>query len=190
MNALEAIERRKSVRAYSEEQIPEDALAAILKAGFAAPVASGQYDSLHITVVQDKDLLKAIANGVSELLSQLTGRWVDRDFGAPVMVLVSSKPALLPGIDYANAACVLENMVIAATSLGIDNILWAAGAAVIASDEQLMRELGIPEGFKPLLCASFGYAKVQEAAKTHEISVNHVALRMSAPEQEETAPWM
>ena len=39
------------------------------------------------------------------------------------MIFISSKPAVMPGIEYASAACVLENMALAATSLGIDNII-------------------------------------------------------------------
>lgn len=40
MNTLEAIAKRVSVRAYRPEQIPEETLQAILKAGMAAPVGS------------------------------------------------------------------------------------------------------------------------------------------------------
>lgn len=42
---------------------------------------------------------------------------MDKNFGAPTMIVVSSKPAVFPGIEYANAACVIENMAIATTSL-------------------------------------------------------------------------
>ena len=38
----------------------------------------------------------------------------------------------------------------------------------------MMAQLGIPEGLKPLLCASFGYAVKEEPAKEHKISVNRV----------------
>ena len=55
---------------------------------------------------------------------------------------------MIPGIEYANAGCVLENMAIAATSLGIDNIIWGG--------------------------ASFGYAVTEETAKEHTISVNRI----------------
>jgi len=39
------------------------------------------------------------------------------------MIFISSKPAIMPGLEYANTACVLENMAIAAISLGVDNII-------------------------------------------------------------------
>ena len=72
------------------------------------------------------------------------------------------------------AACVLENMLIAATSLGIDNIIHGGGSAVVAQSEELMQKLGIPEGYKPALCASFGYAVEETPAKNHAIAVNRV----------------
>ncbi len=173
MKALEAIAKRVSVRAYKAEQIPNDILEKILKAGMAAPVASGLYDSLHITVIQNPDLLNEISDAVTEFVAKLTGKRLDKNFGAPTMVLVSSKQAMMPGIEYANAGCILENMAIAATALGIDNVIWG-GAAVIAKEEPFRSRMEIPEGFTPLLCASFGYAVTAEPAKEHTISANRI----------------
>ena len=89
------------------------------------------------------------------------------------MIFVSSKPAMLPGLEYANAACVLENMAIAATSMGIDNIIWG-GAAAVAQNAELSEKLSIPADFKPLLCISLGYGTNNEPPKKHAISVNRV----------------
>ena len=80
----------------------------------------------------------------------------------------------MPGIECANAACVLENMAIAATSLGIDNIIHGGASAVVAQSEELQKALAILEGFKHVLCASFGYANKQTSAKKREITVNKV----------------
>ena len=174
MNALEAIAQRYSCRSYKPEQIPEEALSEILKAGMAAPVGSAAYDTLHITVIQNWDLLNEISEAVTEMVSKIFGKRMDKNFGAPTMIIVSSKPGRMPGMEYANAACVLENMLIAATSLGIDNIIHGGGSAVVAQGEELMQKLAIPEGFKPTLCASFGYAAQEEAPKNHTIIVNRV----------------
>ena len=174
MNTLEAIKKRVSCRAYKPEQISKESLDTILKAGMAAPVGSGAYDSLHITVIQDGDLLNYIGDAVTDMVEKLLGKRMDKNFGAPTMIIVSSKPAMMPGIEYANAACVLENMLIAATGLGIDNIIWGGGAAVVAQSEELKKQLRISEEFTPLLCVSFGYAVKEEPAKTHTITVNRV----------------
>lgn len=173
MNTLEVIAKRVSIRSYKPEQIPEEVLEKILKAGMSAPVASGLYDSLYITVIQNEDILNEISNAVTEMMIKITGKRLDKNFGEPTMVIVSSKPAMVSGIEYANAACVLENMAIAATSLGVDNIIWG-GASVVAKEEPIRSKIGIPEGFTPVLCASFGYAVTEEPVKEHNISINRI----------------
>ena len=172
METIKAISRRKSVRAYKTEQIPKEVLKTIVQAGFKAPVASGKYDSLHITVVQDKEILKRIAEAASDVVYQTIHIRKNVDFGAPTLILVSSIPTIMPGLEYANAACVLENMVLAATDQEIDSIIWGGAAVAVEKSVELKELLKIPAGYKTLLCASFGYAKEYEEPKEHTISTN------------------
>ncbi len=172
METLEAISLRKSVRTYKSEQIPEKALDSIIEAGFKAPVASAQYDSLQITVVQNPETLKQIAEATSDAVYQITHVRETMDFGAPTFILISSAPAAMPGIEYANAACVLENMVLAATDQQIDSIIWGGAAVAIRQSADLRKRLSIPDGCEPLLCASFGYAEEHEEPKAHTILTN------------------
>ena len=65
-------------------------------------------------------------------------------------------------------------MALAATDLGIDNIIWAGAAGAVAQNAELGKKVGIPVGFKPVLCASFGYAANPTEAREHTISVNRV----------------
>ena len=102
------------------------------------------------------------------------GKRMDKNFGAPTMIVVSSKPAAFPGIEYANAACVIENMAIAATSLRIDNVVWAEPTAVIADDAEIRKSVGIPDNFAPVLCISLGYGKESIEPKIHKITINRV----------------
>ena len=174
METIQSILSRKSTRAYKSEQIPEKMLEIILNAGMAAPVGSGAYDSLHLTVVQDQSLFPVINQAVTDLIFKMSGKRMDKNFGAPTMIFVSSKPVAMPGLEYANAACVLENMAIAATSLGIDNIIWGGAAVAVSQSAELTAKLGIPSEFKPVLCISFGYSKENEEPKKHNITVNKV----------------
>ena len=174
MNTLEAIKKRVSIRTYRPEQIPEEALQTILKAGMAAPVGSGAYDSLHLTVIQDMDILNEISDAVNEMIFKMLGRRMNKNFGAPTMIVVSAKPGRMPGIEMANAATVLENMALAATDMGIDNIIWGGASAVLAQNSELRAKVQIPDGFQPTLVASFGYAVTAEPAKQHSIPVNRV----------------
>ena len=174
MEVLEAIAKRTSTRKFREIQISEENLQAILKTGMSAPVGSGLYESLHITIIQNMEILNVIGDAVTEMVFEKFGKRMDKNFGAPTMIVVSSKPAVFPGIEYANAACVIENMAIAATSLGIDNVVWAGPTAIISKDTAIRNTLHIPDGFSPILCISVGYGIDVNAPKKHTIASNRI----------------
>ena len=48
---------RRSIRSYTGEMPSDTELSQILKAVYAAPVGMGRYDSLHVTVVKNKNFL-------------------------------------------------------------------------------------------------------------------------------------
>jgi nitroreductase len=54
MEVLQAISNRRSHRAYKKEQLAEDVLSAILKAGLEAPSARNR-QPWHFSVVQDPE---------------------------------------------------------------------------------------------------------------------------------------
>lgn len=175
MNTLEAIAKRKSTRSYTAVPVPEEALNAILQAGFAAPVAMARYDSLHITVLQNEDIIRRINDKTSEMLSKRMGVKKNADFGARTFLFVSTATEGLPvEMVYANVGIVVENMVLAATDLGIDTVILGGAPRVIVEDEDLMKDLGIPAGFKPVLGICLGYATTEEPPKEHSITVNRV----------------
>ena len=174
METLQAIWLRKSVRAYKPEQIPDEVLDSIAKAGCRAPVSSNKYNSLHITIVQNPELLKQISIAASDMVYKILNVKKNMDFGAKTLIIISSASVMMPGIEYANAACILENMVLAATDQSVDSIIWGGAASAVKQEAALMKALEIPEGFNPVLCASFGYAIDTEAPKEHSISLNRV----------------
>ena len=175
MNTLEAISKRKSTRSYTSAPVSEEALNAVLQAGFAAPVAMARYDSLHITVIQSEDVIRRINDMTAEMFYQRMGVKKNTDFGARTLLLVSTATeGLPPEMAYANVGIVVENMVLAATDLGLDTVILGGAPRMIAEDEAFMKELGIPEGFKPVLGACLGYATTDEPAKEHSIAVNRV----------------
>lgn len=174
MNTIEAIMKRKSTRNYKAEQISEVVLENILKAGMAAPVAMAAYDSLHITVVQSERLIESIFDEAQDMVFATIGVRKSLDYGAKTLIIVSSKPAHRIGMDYANGGIVIENMVLAATDMGIDSCIMGAPVAALAENKELLNKVGIPDGFTPVLGVVFGYAENDEPAKEHTISVNRV----------------
>lgn len=174
MNALDAIFSRKSTRAYKNEQISEENLQIIIKAGCAAPIGMARYDTLHITVVQSDELLAKIFDEAENAMFKQIGIRKNMNFGAKTVIVISSMPAYREGIEYAHAGFVIENMVIAATSLGIDSVVLGGPISAIAQSEELKNAIGIPEGFEPLLAVVLGYAVEDAPSKEHSISVNRV----------------
>ncbi len=174
METLEAITRRYSCRKFNSESISEENLQKILKAGMAAPIGMGAYDTLRITVIEDKNFLNEIGNAVSTMVEKVLGRKMNKNFGEAALVLVSSKIGNVPGIELTNAGCALENMVIAATSLGINSIIHAGASMLFSKNPEMLAKLKLPNGFTPVLAASFGYAQVKEEPKKHSIIVDRL----------------
>lgn len=58
-STLNTIKERRSTRRFKQEQIPKEALDAIIEAGLYAPSAHNQ-QSWHFTVVQDPKLIKEL----------------------------------------------------------------------------------------------------------------------------------
>ncbi len=163
---LDAIRQRRSVRAYTQEPVTREQLAAIVLAGQYAPNGSGAQD-WHFAVVTDPAMLtdigraaKAMARNMGiEHLAQL-GSDPDFDclYGAPALVLVSGNEQN-PGA-AADCACAMENMLIAAASLDLGGCyLFFPSMAFMGPDaDRLRAALSIPDGMKVYSGACFGHA--------------------------------
>ena len=100
---------RRSCREYTDVQLTEEQLNAVLKAGCAAPIARGKFEQLQITVVQNKELLDMIDAAAKQ-------SYGDDSFsctrGAPTVIVVSvqeDQGQIAPNM-IASAACVVQNM--------------------------------------------------------------------------------
>lgn len=155
MEIMKAIAMRKSTRSYKAEQISDKALAVILNAGCAAPVGMGAYDSVHLTVIQSSDLLDKITKVTANAFGNPN---MKPFYGAPTVVVVSGKPnEKAPNVEIANAACVIENMALAATDLGLGSVYLWGFLASFSADNALLKELDLPEGFVPVSAIALGY---------------------------------
>jgi nitroreductase len=176
MELMKAIAMRKSTRDYKPEQISNKALDKIIYAGCAAPVGQGAYNSVHLTVVQNPDLLDRISKTAADYYGRQNLKPL---YGAPTMVVVSCRPnETYPGAEIANAACIIENMTLAATDMGLGSLyLWGILAAFKA-DSGLLKELKLPAGFKPTSCLALGFpskplAEEKELKQTIEMNRIH-----------------
>lgn len=174
MDAITAIFSRQSTKDFLPKQIENSLLQTILDCGMTAPVGLRQYYNLHITVIQDQKLLADItlASGLST---------PERPFApfykAPTVVLVSSRFERTDHIEYANTACVISNMALAATALGIGSVyLWSAVRTLNAHPD-LLAKMQLSEGFIPVSMLALGYPPSPLSTHTsprHTIEVTHI----------------
>lgn len=148
MELMQVIKKRKSIRKYAEGQIKPEELEQILFAGKAAPVSRKDYDSIHITVVQSKGILDKISSAADFTSDPL--------YGVPTLIIISTTKAEVENIEYFNVACIVENMLLEATNLGIGSIFLTYFLQQIKQKE-LWSELGIPDGYHPISAVGVGY---------------------------------
>ncbi len=132
-DVIHCIKMRRSTRRFKEEQIPDPELEAILEAGRYAP-SGGNNQSSHLLVIQNKAALLELRELVEQEFSKMEyqeGMYksikasimaskkggYDFYYSAPTVVVVANKKGY--GNAMADSACLLENMMLAATSLDI-----------------------------------------------------------------------
>jgi len=174
---------RRSTRQFLPEQISSESLEAILRAASYAPIGSNKNRDIHITVVEDKEILAelALASGArmadAKVQADLRGD-IDPSaipeqtvrlpfYGAPAVIFVSHrKQSLQPGIEYSNVAMVAFAMHLKATELGLGSVfVWGILESMrLNPDLDRTSLLKLPEGFSPL----FGLMVGQPASPLKE----------------------
>lgn len=164
MELYECIYQRYSTRKYEDKAVPEELLQRIIEAGNAAAVGKKRFDTLHLTVVESSEAWRAVRAPYGE---------ADPTYGAPLMLILSAKAQSdRPGIEYANAACMIENMMLAAAAEGLGSCYIWGMLLQLRENKSLCAKLGIPEGFVPASAVLLGYAADEPRPKTPEIKLS------------------
>lgn len=163
---LEDILNRRSIRAYLDKPIPENDLQMIIKAGLYAPSAKDKQD-WHFTVITNKDII----NQMNVLaIEGMKGIGLEKSaddhifYHSPVVIVVSSRIAGFSGI---NVGCAIENIAIAAKSLGYGSCIIGQTRYMYhkANKIDVDKLLKIPEGFEHDISICLGYPNESPQAK-------------------------
>nr|WP_122013049.1 nitroreductase [Maliibacterium massiliense] len=111
-DVLQALKKRRSIRAFKPEQITNEELAAVLEAGTYAATGSGKQSPI-IIAVQDP---QAIAQ-LTRMNAAVLGKDTDPYYGAPTIALVLADRSRSTAVE--DASCVMQNMMVAAYALGL-----------------------------------------------------------------------
>lgn len=164
---IENILSRRSVRVYSDEQIRQEDLDLILKAGYNAPSGCNM-QPWHFTVVQNKDLMtemnveskKEFADSENEMFRKMAeNEKYDIFYNAPTTIIVSGEKTGVTSLIDCSAAT--QNMILAANSLSIGSC-WVGLITYLFKSQQgkeYIERLQIPEGYEPYYAITLGYKK-------------------------------
>lgn len=183
MDIYEAIEKRHTIRDFTEQPVPEAVLKRILAAGLKAPSHDHARD-WHFVVVRNGDriaeLLAAVGAKAQRQMevvrnwSTATAEQREMYFDAvpkQTKMLMRSNCLVLPlfkapatllqprGLtdlnSFASIWAVIENVWLAATAEGIS---CAIRIPVYDEEEYVLAKLGVPDGYRMPCYLAFGYA--------------------------------
>ena len=174
MELFDLMKYRRSIRKYQDKQVPREVLEKVMEAGLYAPSAGGGQRTL-LCALRNRELCETVGrlNCLGLDRGRLTGTYVSREqpsiiddpairsgfYGAPtVCVLFGPKDFLYSVPD---AFCCAENMVLAATELGLASCIVARGETTFSGDRgrAMVAEWGIPETYIARCFVLLGYCE-------------------------------
>ena len=179
MDVLQTISNRRSHRAYKEEQIPEEVLSAILRAGLEAPSARN-HQPWHFSVVQNKELIQEVHDEAAAVMGKGgSPRFADPDFQifyyAPTVVFLFGKKDF--GWTEVDCGIAVENMALAAEGMGVGSVILGLPKPAFQGQkaDELRKRLECPEGYDFVIALALGYATdMKEAHGLREEKISRI----------------
>lgn len=174
---LQTIRNRYSCRSFTGETIEQEKLEAIALAGVQAPSAMN-LQPWEIVVIRDKKLIEEMDAAAMVMLSKqedksiyerLMGRGGKLFYNAPCIYVVVKKE----GADL-DCGIVTENIALAASSLGLGNVICGLMRLVFDTPKgEHFKEQIIPEGYEFGMSVLVGYATNAEGTP-HEPDLSKI----------------
>jgi nitroreductase len=139
MDVLEAIQKRRSIRKYTDTPIPRKALETIVDAARLAATGSNRQPWDFVAVTDRKTVAEFKA----------AGAWIER---AAAVIAVVMDPSSRWWVE--DGAAAIQNMLLAATALGYGGC-WVEGDA-LPREEQFKTLLGVPKEKRLMALVPFG----------------------------------
>jgi len=93
------------------------------------------------------------------------------------MVVIPIGKTEPPGAELFDCGVIAENIALAATSIGVDNLICGITAFCFAGDrnDEFKRRLGFPDGFEIGIGVLLGYA-TEACGKSHELDYDKISF--------------
>ena len=146
------LRERRGIRKQKSEQIKDEELNEILKAGEYAPSGMG-LQSAKIVVIQNKEIIQKL----SKLNARIMGGGADPFYGAPTLIIVLADKNRNTYLE--DGSLVLGNLMNAAYSLGIGSCWIHRAREEFETEEgkELLKEWNVPENYIGIGHCILGY---------------------------------
>lgn len=172
---VDAIEARRSIRAYKDTHVEREKLQFIAECGVKAPSAMNKQE-WELRIVDSKEwidectatYLKAV-EGTEKAKYMLTPTFKNVFRNATAVIFVAAPDGLFSGV---NVGMLGQNMMLAATEVGLGTCCLGSVQMLFAEPamEKYITSLGFSEGYKLSYALAVGYPDEEPEAKPRDMS--------------------
>lgn len=156
---LKIILNRRSIRSFSEKEIPYDVFNAVLEAGRLAP-STVNLQTWSFFVFSPQEWEETFERPIPFRGNRAVIICGDAHRNKPSFSDFPDSPLVEYTVAVMNASLAAMNMNIAAEALGISSVMLSeTGRSGFFAADYLIQKLSLPEGVFPLMTIVFGYAK-------------------------------
>ena len=168
-DVFEAVQERRSIRAYQDKLVSREKLEKILEAGRLAPSAKN-LEPWHFIAVTDAAKRKVLSKGMfAKFIAE-----------SPVVIVACGDKEASPDWYAIDVALAVENMVLTAVSEGLSTCCVGS-----FNEKEVKAAVGVPEKFEVLVLLAMGYArdKVDLSSKILHLARSRKTLSEVASEE-------
>lgn len=172
---IDAIEARRSIRAYKDTPVEREKLELLAKCGVMAPSAMNRQE-WEVRIVDSKEwidactatYLKAV-EGTDKAKYMLTPTFKNIFRNGSAVIFVAAPDGLFAG---ENVGCLAQNIMLAATELGLGTCFLGSVQMIFAEPtmEQHLASLGFSDGYRLRYALAVGYPDEAPEMKERDMS--------------------
>lgn len=173
---LDAIKTRRTIRQFTEQEVPQDVIDMILEAGRMAPTGTNAQGTSYL-ILKDKkaecesiavNLFRKLTGAGKKIIPQLASMEIDDNFffkKAPVVIVLFGKDAI-------STSLAAENMTFMAEAHGLGVLFSGLFTGCINTSSKIRKVVGINKKPKAVTTLVIGYPAVKYYRTPHRKPLN------------------
>lgn len=181
---LDIILRRRSVRRFTDRDIPADVFSAILEAGRLAP-STVNLQTWSFSIFTPESWRETFSRPIPFRGKRAVIVMGDTHRGKTVLDLFPYSPLVEYTVAVINASLAAMNMNIAAEALGVSSVMLSeTGQSGFLDAGYLKEKLALPDGVVPLMTLVFGYPKGSASPMPPKLPSDQICFEGKYPESD------